>query len=494
MHTIYILGRNPSHKKENLSEIKQIRVQALCDDSIFAVTNGLFKPRIHLELAVYLLSLTGKKEVLNVLNRLGKCISYTVTQGLLTELAFTSAETSRWLPDGIIRRNDLNLMVGFDNFDLFVSTTSGKDTLHDTVGIVIQDIPAEDVVLSESECDEYNVATEPRKRRRKTYIARDTDIAPYHKHPKMYSETILELEDDRRKLDPDTILSANKIDFLWMTFLFSGIPKTPMWVGFNSLIVENKHPLQRISYLPQIEASPTRHDVVNETLQRTLRLKEECGQKYISVTYDLAIAKVALCIQSMESPKYDSIFIQLGPFHILMSFFKAVGKFISESGLPHILTESGVLAQGSLRGFLNGNNFNRNKRIHPMLAVALEMLHFKSFMKQEEMMDEAALNSMLLKIKIEPQDEDTFSKSLPTELNELFEKYQIYRNDTLDGVHGATPQFCMKYVKFIALYHDLSRAVRTGNHKLYIHVLPEFVKVFFAFNHQNYARWGTRSV
>jgi hypothetical protein len=457
------------------------------------VTNGVFKTKTHLELAIYLLSLTGKKEVLNVLNRLGKCISYTVTQGLLTELAFTSAESSRWLPDGVSRRSDLNLMVGFDNFDLFVSTASGKDTLHDTVGIVIQDIPAdEENVLSESEYNDPGDNEEPRKRRRKTFVARDNDITPYHKQPKMFTEPMLELGDVRRRQDPKISESANKMDFLWMTCLFSQIPQTPMWVGFNSLIVENKHPVQRVSYLPQIEASPTRHDVVKETLERSLRLKEECDQKYISVTYDLAIAKVAFCIQSMEAPTYDKIFIQLGPFHILMSFFKAVGKFISESGLPHVLTESGVLAQGSLCGFLNGTNFNRNKRIHPMLAAALEIFHFKSFLKQEETMDEPSLKSLLLQIKMEPSDETTFSKSLPTELHDLFEKYSAFRQITIEGGHGATQQFCMIYVQLIGLYHDLSRAVRTGNHQLYIFVLPHIVKVFFAFNHQNYARWGTR--
>lgn len=44
----------------------------------------------------------------------------------------------------------------------------------------------------------------------------------------------------------------------------------------------------------------------------------------------------------------------MGPFHMLMSYFKAVGKFITDSGLTHILTESGVRAQGSLAAFWMG--------------------------------------------------------------------------------------------------------------------------------------------
>lgn len=89
------------------------------------------------------------------------------------------------------------------------------------------------------------------------------------------------------------------------------------------------------------------------------QIAEECNQKYISVTYDLAIAQKALAIQCEERPKFQRLFIQLGSFHIELSFFKAIGKFIAESGGPLILTETGVLAQGSLLSFLNGKQYSR---------------------------------------------------------------------------------------------------------------------------------------
>jgi hypothetical protein len=91
-----------------------------------------------------------------------------------------------------------------------------------------------------------------------------------------------------------------------------------------------------------------------ETMQRLIRIADECDQQYISVTYDLEIAKIALPIQAAERPRFNKLFIQLGAFHIQLSFFKAVGKFIAESGGPYIFTESGVLAEGSLNGFLTG--------------------------------------------------------------------------------------------------------------------------------------------
>lgn len=102
----------------------------------------------------------------------------------------------------------------------------------------LEDIPIEEErALSETEYEEEDILSERRKRRRKTYVARDLDIAPYHKQPKMFTEPMLQIDDPRRRIDPKTFQSANKIELLWRTFLFSGIPKTPMWVGFNSLIV-----------------------------------------------------------------------------------------------------------------------------------------------------------------------------------------------------------------------------------------------------------------
>ena len=47
----------------------------------------------------------------------------------------------------------------------------------------------------------------------------------------------------------------------------------------------------------------------------------------------------------------------------------------------------------------------------------------------------------------------------------------------------------MSYVRIIDLYHIFSRAVRTGDYLLYIFILPQFMSLFFVFNHQNYARW-----
>ncbi|XP_045036882.1 uncharacterized protein LOC116935578 [Daphnia magna] len=286
--------------------------------------------------------LSGEVKAPSLLRTFHECL----VADLETELAFGAVEESKLLPDSLHRRPDLNTTVAFDNFDLFVETLTGKDTLHDTVRIVTQDIPPDGddfLPLTESE-DEDDVTVGTGKRRR-AFITRDVSIEPYYKKARMLYEPMLAITDRRRSIPaPGSLNTALDLDFIWMVLLCHSLPNTPMWTGWNSRIVKDVLPLQRVCYLPAIDASPTRADVVKKTMERSVRILKECNQKYISVTYDLAIAKQVLCIQSMEKPKFNNLFIQLGSFHIFLSFFKAVGKFIAESGAPYALTESGVLA------------------------------------------------------------------------------------------------------------------------------------------------------
>jgi hypothetical protein len=90
-----------------------------------------------------------------------------------------------------------------------------------------------------------------------------------------------------------------------------------MWFGWNSNRVKNNHQMQAIEYLPQINSSPTSHSVVALTLEMALQLADECNQKYLLVTYDLAICKIAMAIQVVERDRFDRLFIMLG-IHIVL--------------------------------------------------------------------------------------------------------------------------------------------------------------------------------
>ena len=90
---------------------------------------------------------------------------------------------------------------------------------------------------------------------------------------------------------------------------------------------------------------------VREAMKKLLKIFSECEKQNIAVTYDLAIAKLALQMQAKEPPEFRKIFILLGSFHIELPFFNACGKIMFESDALHILNESLVLAAGSTNEF-----------------------------------------------------------------------------------------------------------------------------------------------
>ncbi|KAJ8966822.1 hypothetical protein NQ314_003284 [Rhamnusium bicolor] len=359
--------------------------------------------------------------------------SYTVLEELETDATFTSIAKSDVCPEDIVRAPMLGTGLAFSNFDGFVDTTSGKDTLHDTVGMVYQNIIDEPEDSNENESNSNSIP-DTNVEILDSNECSSTD-SPYNKRPK-YNETLLSLESPLRKCGVDTN-DLKRIDLVWMLSHFLNLPNTPSWVGFNSIIHDDKSCQQRISYLTAINCSPINNAVVYETMKQCQRAANECKEVYMQVTYDLAISKIALQIQSKESPLFNNLFVHIGSFHIMMSYFKAIGKFIDGCGLSNIMVNSELLASGLVKSFLEGKHFNRCKHLHPIISLALQLLHFQVFLDESETKSEKPIITNEKSIKI-------------------LEEYEKIEEKTLNGEHGKTPQFFMtySYARYLVLYHE----------------------------------------
>ena len=113
----------------------------------------------------------------------------------------------------------------------------------------------------------------------------------------------------------------------------------------------------------------------------SLKVADETNQKYAVVTHDLADALKAYSIQTLQEPAFDKLIILLVNFHLELAFFGALGTHIADSGIEYILPESGVLAEGSLSGFMKGKFYNRCTRIHQILAGVLEQALLTRFLE-----------------------------------------------------------------------------------------------------------------
>ena len=215
-----------------------------------------------------------------------------------------------------------------------------------------------------------------------------------------------------------------------------------------------------------INASPTKKSVVIETMKQALPVANEYGQEFMQVTYDLAIAKVALQIQSVERPRFNRLFMYFGTFHIDLAYYKGVGKFIEKSGVSNIMIDCEILAGGSLSGFITGKHYNRCHKLHTLLSLELQILHWRQFLNTIEM-DVSESTGIHRALKQIPSSRLAVNEILRNaEIKWLLEKYEEYVEDTMNGVHGCTAQYSMIYVELIDRHFVFQASVRRRNYDI----------------------------
>jgi hypothetical protein len=166
-YSTIISTKYPAKMSKNVERL----AKSLSEDLIYVVTNGNMKTSKHINLGLAMKSLTNSRKIINILNKYGHCCSYTTLEELETEAIFAATLRLNICPEGIIPTNNLSTGLAYNNFDRFVDTATGKDTLHDTVGIIFQNIVdgpqtirGTDVLAED--LDENEPSTSSKKRRR----------------------------------------------------------------------------------------------------------------------------------------------------------------------------------------------------------------------------------------------------------------------------------------------------------------------------------------
>ena len=134
----YLVGE--PYVGRELTAAKSYRITSISEDVVFAATSGRRRAAKHLQIGMSIKSLTGSKKVVTMLNRFGHCINYNGIEELETELTYNCSNANQITPSGMSKEKSCSTGLAFDNYDRFTETLSGKDTLHDTVGIAYQTV------------------------------------------------------------------------------------------------------------------------------------------------------------------------------------------------------------------------------------------------------------------------------------------------------------------------------------------------------------------
>lgn len=325
----WLLGFSEDAEASEYVEVDEkhaVKVFSICQDLINISSKGKIQTPKSLALAMAVRQITGCSSLINILNGLGHCVSLSSTMAYDSALAQLTINTSNIIPMEFVAEEYVNLV--FDNIDF--GEEISKQT-HVTNGIITQKM----AIRNESELPRSTVI----KKSQRTVEVPSTVISEYYIGAKQTP--------DFHGIHHDTQLvpielkkgagqRAHKLDLAYvLTKMLCASDETPLpgWTGFNTMLHEHIPDVQRVGYLPVINASPTEYSTIHEILKRSMSIAEKLKLKYAVLIFDEAVYSKIQHVRWKERIFYDKFIVRLGEFHTIMSFLSAVSKIFEDGGL-----------------------------------------------------------------------------------------------------------------------------------------------------------------
>lgn len=465
-------------KKVQLPEDTNRRLLSICQDIVYLASSGKKPTPKSLALGLTVRHLTGSSQLLDILSRLGHCISTSSTIGFETALAEYQLATETDIPKCMSKQHPTVLV--WDNIDFGEETLSGRGTTHHTNGIMVQ---------SKMKSEDHRVTVSIRKGVR--------TLQPQKSVPDLYIHTKRQGPQELNVplLEYDTVPSmelAQKTDTIYVLLKYSchAVSDTslPGWTGFNCSTQTSSLPKSALYYLPVIEASPTEMTTVNTILTRSVEIADRLELESIVTVYDQAIYAKAQQIRWKDQNLMQRIIPRLGEFHTAMSFMAVIGKRFKEAGLQDVLIESNVVAVGSINGVISGHHYNRSIRAHKLLFEAMHILRLRSFLQSLPEQQHTRYISAMEDLVREYKSEAEFSSnSVSDMLSDMLSCYDRYVHE----MNSVNPTFGLwsSYIEMVQLLLSFIRATRDSDWSLHLATVRRMLPWYFAYDRQNYARY-----
>ena len=267
--------------------------------------------------------------------------------------------------------------------------------------------------------------------------------------------------------------------------LFNTFYTVPVWSGWLSKTSINSNGVTKseVGYMAPILHPITEYSTVQQCLIPSMDATEQLNQEYTLVTMDLAAAKIAYDIQWGNPDKYSKLFINLGPFHTMCSYMRAIGKMMTGCGFEEVLVESGICANSSIDKVLSGKHYNRAIRIHQIMTEAVERMVLAKFNESESTDDEERIHLLSLPEMEHLANSPSYISMIDvedsTDCKNFLNRFELYKNKIRNGVFGKTAQFWLLYCDSVWTLLRFQNAVKENNLELYIYSIRQMCKLLF---------------
>ena len=249
-----------------------------------------------------------------------------------------------------------------------------------------------------------------------------------------------------------------------------------------------------IGYLTTIDAPATDMSTVHEILVRSLKIRDTLKLKTIVLVFDQALYAKAIEIQWKHSDKFSNIVSRMGVFHTCCTLLAIIGKRFQDAGLRDMAIESGVEAEGSLSGVMDGRRYNRGVRFHKLMYEALMRLVWKGFRpwiaenheESKDLIEDSFQELDLLYNDIcEKEFRRRLARSSYSKSGDLFKQYMTF----IRTQNGNLSAFWTSYIDMVEILLGLLRASREGNWELHLSCVRNMIPWCFSYDNINYARY-----
>lgn len=297
---------------QDISRENNVKLISICQDLMNFACRKLCTPK-GFGLGLVLKHITGSKDVINLIHRLGHCASYDSVLAYETSLAQHALHHAEDLPDGF-NTGPLLILV-WDNIDFLEETKSGSGTTHHTNGMMMQ-------LCKQSVSQQKLAMSQPRGKAR-AIKALPTIIVPLPQHSKTSSSQLKDVV-----VGEISQLETNVLEFSFHLARHQDYIKVTNWTGFNKFCkVHCSSPRSSLSYLPVIESPPTDIDTINQVMQDSIAIADRFdAPSVVVVVFDQAIYCKAKQLRFINPVLHQRLVPRMGEFHTVMTLLGVIGK------------------------------------------------------------------------------------------------------------------------------------------------------------------------
>lgn len=293
---------------QNTSDERKILMVG--QDVVHCASRSRVKLPKHVSLAIAVRHLTGSKQLITLLNRMGHCLSYedveVIDTGLANEVLAMSEGNRCLIPSNILPGVLMHAAV--DNNDINEETLDGKNTTHATTHVIYQRSQQGNTQRRRGALADHS----SRKRSLDTSRpAREIqEIGVFGKRPQISNQISSQVKEDWFNPDKSIFVEGCTMDTVWLL------------LRLQSNVFQDNQQLQ-----------PSRQNIPGW---------DRVGQDISVITFDLLIYMKAKEVQWKLHDEFDNTTVRMGGFHIALNYLPLLGKKYSNSGLEDLLIESGV--------------------------------------------------------------------------------------------------------------------------------------------------------